>query len=179
MGQIISLGGYETLADIIRADLDLLFVGYNPSIPAIQRRHYYGNPRNRFWEDLHEAGFVPEVFRGTDADLRILEFGLGLTDVVKRPSPNIDDLTRDDFVAGFARLDALVRAYRPRIVCFVGKGLSDLHRKLAPAPPQGIRFERVPSTSPRNNGQRAQRLEAFRQLKRLLDAGRTDEISLR
>lgn len=172
MARIVTEGGFETLADIVREGLDVLFVGYNPSIPAMQRRHYYGNPRNRFWEDLHEAGLLPGVFRGAGEDVRVLDFGIGITDVVKRPSPNIDSLTTADFKAGFVRLDALLRRYEPRIACFVGKGLGDMHRKWAPPPPAGVRIAMVPSTSGRNNGIRAERLEAFKDLKRLVDGTR-------
>ncbi len=169
MAEIITESGFETLADIVREGLDVLFVGYNPSIPAMKLRHYYGNPRNRFWEDLHEAGFLPAPFRVPGEDVRILDFGIGLTDVVKRPSPNIDTLTMAEIKAGFVRLDGLLCRYRPRIACFVGKGLGEMHRKWAPPAPDGVRMEWVPSTSGRNNGIRAQRLEAFRTLKDLVD----------
>lgn len=169
MAEIVVEDGVETLADIIREGLDLLFIGYNPSIPAMQRRHYYGNPRNRFWEDLYEAGLLPGVFRESGEDVRVLEFGIGLTDVVKRPSPNIDSLTTADFKAGFLRLDGLLLQYRPRIACFVGKGLGEMYRKWAPPPPDGVLVTAVPSTSGRNNGIRAERLAAFRALARLVE----------
>ena len=104
MAHRITIDGVETLEDLIGPGLDVLFVGYNPNPLAVEAGHYYARKANRFWEDLHEAGFVPAVFRGPGEDRRILEFGVGLTDVIKRPTPTIDGLTAADFRAGFDRL---------------------------------------------------------------------------
>lgn len=161
--------GQTTLADILEEGLDVLFVGYNPSLLAVERAHYYPRTGNRFWEDLHEAGFVPRVLRGPGDDLLLPSFGLGLTDVVKRPSPTSDGLTAAEYAAGFQRLAGLVAAYRPRIVCFNGLGLYQRFRRLGGDFP-GVEVVAVPSTSPRNNGLRAERLEAFRRLKALVEA---------
>lgn len=158
-----------TLEDLVREGLDVLFVGFNPNPLAIEREHYYARSTNRFWEDLHEAGFVPRVLRGPHEDRRVLEFGVGLTDVVKRPTATSDQLTAADYRAGFARLALLVERQRPRLVCFNGLGLLARYRKLAPWP--GVEVTAVPSTSPRNQGLRSQRLEAFRALYRRLHPG--------
>lgn len=161
--RILLEGGVPTLADIVAPGLDVLFVGYNPNPLAVEAGHYYFRKANRFWEDLHEAGFVPRVLREPGADVEILAHGVGLTDVVKRPTPNIDGLKEADFRAGFERLDALVRLYRPRFVCFNGLGLMARHlKRQAPAP---ALYRAVPSTSPRNNGRRAERLAAFKALR--------------
>ncbi|HEY9720565.1 MAG TPA: mismatch-specific DNA-glycosylase [Oscillatoriaceae cyanobacterium] len=168
MAERIRLDGVETLADILADDLDLLFVGYNPNPYAVAHGHYYARKANRFWEDLHEAGFVPRVLREPGSDVEILEHGLGLTDLIKRPTPNIDGLSRDEFERGILRLDEILARHRPRIVCFNGLGLLERYARLG-NPPPGTLVRVVPSTSPRNNGQRAKRLEAFREIKALLD----------
>jgi mismatch-specific thymine-DNA glycosylase len=165
----IHYDGHLTLADILADDLAVLFVGYNPSVLAVERAHYYPRTGNRFWEDLHEAGFVPRVLRQPGDDLLLPSFGLGLTDVIKRPSPTSDGLTAAEYAAGFARLAELVARHRPRIVCFNGLGLYQRFRQRGGGFP-GVEVVAVPSTSPRNNGLRAQRLEAFRRLKALVDA---------
>lgn len=168
MAERIWLDGVLTLEDLIQEDLDVLFVGYNPNPLAVEAGHYYYRKANRFWEDLHAAGLVPRVLRGPGEDRELLRYGLGVTDAIKRPTPTIDGLTAEDFRAGFRRLDGLLARYRPRIVCFNGLGLHERYAKWG-APPAGIRIHAVPSTSPRNNGLRAQRLEAFRQLKAMVE----------
>lgn len=169
MAKRIVLDGIETLEDLIAEGLDVVFVGYNPNPYAVAHGHYYARRTNRFWEDLHEAGFVPRVLRGPDADREILSYGLGLTDVVKRPTPNIDALRPEDYQRGFARLDGLLRRYQPRIVCFNGLGLLERYRRWG-QPPAGMEIRAVPSTSPRNNGRKAERLQAFIALKEAVDA---------
>lgn len=172
MAERITLDGVETLEDLLAEGLDVLFVGYNPNPYAVMHGHYYARRANRFWEDLHESGFVPRILRGPGEDREILAHGLGLTDVIKRPTPTIDGLSAEEFKRGFARLDDLIARFRPRIVCFNGLGLQERYRRWG-RPPEGVLIRAVPSTSPRNNGLRAQRLEAFRAVKRDVDALRT------
>ena len=168
MARRILLDGYETLEDILADELDVLFVGYNPSPLAVERAHYYPRNTNRFWEDLHEAAFVPRVLRQKDEDLLLPGFGLGVTDVIKRPTPNIDGLAREEFERGFARLAGIVAARRPRVVCFNGLGLLEHYRRLK-MPLEPAQIWVVPSTSPRNQGLRVARLQAFKALKAHLE----------
>lgn len=169
MANRILIDGFETLEDLIAPGLDVLFVGYNPNPLAVESGHYYARRANRFWEDLHEAGFVPGVFRGPGEDRWILEHGVGLTDVIKRPTPSIDGLAASEFRSGFERLDGLLATYRPRVVCFNGLGLLERYRRWG-HPPEGTIVRAVPSTSPRNNHLRAQRLAAFKDLRALVAA---------
>lgn len=169
MATRITLDGVLTLEDLLADGLDVLFVGYNPNPYAVENGHYYARRANRFWEDLHEAGFVPRVLRGPGEDREILAHGLGLTDVIKRPTPTIDGLGADEFRRGFARLDGLLERHRPRFVCFNGLGLLERYQRWG-NPPAGTLVRAVPSTSPRNNGLRAQRLQAFIALKREVEA---------
>ena len=169
MARRILLDGVETLDDILAEGLDVLFCGYNPATYAVAHGHYYKRAANRFWEDLHEAGFTPRVLRGADEDLLLPGFGLGLTDLVKRPSPNIDGLTEAEYEAGAQRLDGLLARYRPRILCFNGLGLLPRYARYG-SPPPGVEVACVPSTSPRNQRLRAARLAAFQALKARVDA---------
>lgn len=164
MAFVIDADTNPTLADILAPGLDLLVCGYNPATYAVGRAHYYARPANRFWEDLHEAGFTPRPLRGPDEDLLLPAWGLGLTDLVKRHSPNIDDLAPADYAHGCTRLDALLAAWRPRILCFNGLGLLPAYRRHG-RPPAGLIVRCVPSTSPRNQRLKAERLEAFKALR--------------
>src|SRR5438034_9270451 len=48
---------------------------------------------------LYESGVVPEPFDYHD-DRRVIEFGIGLTDLVKRPTKGVEELKREDFAEG-------------------------------------------------------------------------------
>jgi TDG/mug DNA glycosylase family protein len=169
MAHLIDWQGESTLADILAPGLVLLIVGYNPNPLAVAKQHYYARTANRFWEDLHEAGLLPGVLRGPQEDLRLGEFGIGLTDLIKRPTTNIDGLTTMDFRQGAARLDGIIRDYRPAMVCFNGLGLLPLYLRWGSLP-DGVQVRAVPSTSPRNNGRRAERLAAWIAIREELQA---------
>lgn len=164
MAHRIQLDGVETLDDILANDLAVLFVGYNPSLLAVEAGHYYPRKANRFWEDLHEAGFVPRILRDPGDDLLLPSFGIGVTDLVKRPSSNADGLTPDEYAAGVRRLEGLIRTHRPRLVCFNGLGLLAQWKRYK-GDSGGVEVLAVPSTSPRNQGRRVERLEAFKALR--------------
>ena len=72
-----------TLPDILAPGLDLVFVGINPSIYSAERGQYFARPSNMFWRCLNQSGLVPEPVGPADSH-RLLEFGIGLTDIVKR-----------------------------------------------------------------------------------------------
>jgi len=108
------------LPDFLAPNLRLLFVGINPGLRSAAAGHYYANPRNPFWRLLHEGGLTPVQLR-PDEDWRMLEFGYGLTDAVKRPSRGASDLRPQEFVANRTRLTRTVRRYKPRAVCFNSK----------------------------------------------------------
>ena len=78
--------------------------------------HYYAGRGNPFWPTLYESGVVPEPFDYPD-DRRIIEFGIGLTDLVKRPTKTIEELKREDFAEGrivlSRKLEEFLRAWWP------------------------------------------------------------------
>jgi TDG/mug DNA glycosylase family protein len=53
-------------------------------------------------------------------DGALLEFGIGFTDVVKRPSANAAGLTPGDYARWSPVLIRRLRRYRPRVACFHG-----------------------------------------------------------
>jgi TDG/mug DNA glycosylase family protein len=109
-----------TLPDVLAPGLDLVFVGINPSVYSAERGQYFARPSNAFWRCLHAAGLVPVPLGPADGP-RLPAFGIGLTDLVKRPTPGAAALTADDFAAGRAALYVRLLACAPRVVCFVGK----------------------------------------------------------
>ena len=63
---------------------------------------------------------MPEPFDYPD-DRRIIEFGIGLTDLVKRPTKTIEELKREDFAEGRIVLSQKLEEFAPRVVAFNGK----------------------------------------------------------
>jgi TDG/mug DNA glycosylase family protein len=106
----------RTLPDTVGPDMQLLVCGLNPSVYAADAGVGFARPGNRFWPAALAAGLVT-----VDRDPRTaLDAGVGMTDLVKRATPRADELTRDEYRAGLARVERLVRWLQPGAVCFVG-----------------------------------------------------------
>jgi len=110
---------FDTLPDYLKPGLDLVFVGLNPSDYSVRTGHYFANPRNRFWAALNRSGLVDEKM-SPELDARLLEHGIGLTDVVKRPTPQGSGLKAADFRRWAPALKQKLLKYGPGIVCFHG-----------------------------------------------------------
>jgi TDG/mug DNA glycosylase family protein len=108
-----------TLPDLLAPGIDLLFVGINPSLYSVRAGHYYARPGNLFWRCLHEGGLTPVRLR-PEEDQRVLEWGIGITDCVKRPTVSAAEVTLSEFQGGVASLTAKIARYRPGVVCFNG-----------------------------------------------------------
>jgi TDG/mug DNA glycosylase family protein len=118
MPKIIS-GILPPLRDRIRPGVRVLFVGINPGIRSSLTGHHFAGFSNRFWKLLFDSGLVPERVTYKDDD-RLPEFGFGITNIVARPTPGIDTLAPEEFVAGRARLRRKVSRYKPAVVAMVG-----------------------------------------------------------
>jgi TDG/mug DNA glycosylase family protein len=73
------------LPGLLGKNLDEVFCGINSALSAAQAGHYFSSRSNRFWRVLHLAGFTPHVIP-SESDRTILQFGLGLTAAVDRPT---------------------------------------------------------------------------------------------
>jgi double-stranded uracil-DNA glycosylase len=110
----------RTLPDHLRKGMKLVIVGCNPTDSSVRVGHYYAGRENPFWPLLFESGVVPEPFDYHD-DKRVIEFGIGLTDLVKKPSKTSDMLTREDFAEGRIVLSQKLEEFGPRVVAFNGR----------------------------------------------------------
>jgi double-stranded uracil-DNA glycosylase len=115
----VPVGEAKPLRDVIAPDLDVLFVGINPSLLSAERGHHFARPGNRFWPALHLAGLTPRRLT-PDEDEELLGYGLGVTNVVDRPTRTAAELTAEELLAGGRALAALVARYRPRTVAVLG-----------------------------------------------------------
>lgn len=109
----------DVLADIISAGLDVVFVGTSAGEMSARRGHYYSDPRNCFYRELHAAGFTDRLLR-PEEDHQLPRYGIGLTDLAKRAASSDDrSLAESDWDR--SRLEEAIGTWRPRAVCFNGK----------------------------------------------------------
>lgn len=107
----------RSLPDTVGPAMRLLVCGLNPSVYAADRGVGFARPGNRFWPGALAAGLVT---RDRDPLRALLDHGIGMTDLVKRATRTAAELTTDEYRAGVARVERLVRWLRPGTVCFVG-----------------------------------------------------------
>lgn len=112
----------EPIKDHLKENLDLLFVGFNPSIRSGETGHHFANPNNRFWKILHESGLTPRRY-GAEEDYKLLDLGYGMTNIVSRPTKAADEITKEEYKEGREELIKKVIELKPKVICFVGKGV--------------------------------------------------------
>ncbi|MGZ3143639.1 G/U mismatch-specific DNA glycosylase [Lentzea chajnantorensis] len=125
------------IGDVLKPGLDVLFCGINPGLVSEATGHHFARPGNRFWPALHLSGFTPRLFAPTEQE-GLLELGLGITNVVARPSAKADELTIDEMKAGAVVLTEKVRTYSPKVLAVLGVTVyrSAFGRKKAQVGPQ-------------------------------------------
>ena len=164
------------LTDRIGPDVLVLFVGINPGVRSATIGHHFAGFSNRFWKLLYESKLVPEPLRAED-DERLPEFGLGITNLIPRPTPGIDSLRPAEYLAGLVSLQRKVRSWKPPIVAFVGVTLFRVIFSIPAGARIALGFQRrtrfeharvcvLPNPSGRNaNFSYAEMLEAFTRLR--------------
>ena len=107
----------RTLPDTVGPGMRLLVCGLNPSVYSADAGIGFARPGNRYWPAALEAGLVT---RDRDPRHALVAHGIGMTDLVKRATPRADELTRDEYRAGLARVERMVEWLQPGAVGFVG-----------------------------------------------------------
>ena len=117
----------DTLPDLLRPGLDLIFIGINPSLYSVAAGHYFARKTNRFWPAFSRSVLSEPARRalGVDRldpehDAVLLDHGIGFTDVAKRPTARADELDAREFADGVRHLTAKLEIFQPRIACFQG-----------------------------------------------------------
>lgn len=156
--------------------MKLIIVGCNPGDRSARVGHYYAGRTNQFWPMLYDSGVIPEPLEYSD-DRRILEFGIGMTDLVKRPTRGMEEIERQEFAEGRVLLARKLEEFKPRIVAFNGKSVYEkfagrvcklgLQKELL----YGARVFVLPSTSGQNAGtDRGVKMRYFKKLATLLES---------
>jgi len=111
------------LPDVLRDNLDVIFVGTAAGRRSAELGIYYAHPRNYFWRTLWQVGLTPRRFAPRDfAELR--DVGIGFTDLSKSACGMDRDIAAGDFdVAAF---DAKMRQLQPRAIAFTSKKAASL-----------------------------------------------------
>jgi TDG/mug DNA glycosylase family protein len=109
----------RTIPDLVAPGLRVLLVGINPGLMSAAIGHHFGNPANRLWPALHLAGFTPYRLHPLESHA-LLSYGLGITNLVARATATAAELSAAEIRAGVEPLTALVAAYRPAWVAFLG-----------------------------------------------------------
>jgi TDG/mug DNA glycosylase family protein len=136
--EVVSPWSELRLRDRIAPDLRALFVGINPGVRSAVTGHHFAGFSNRFWKLLRESKLVPEPITYED-DGRLVEWQLGITNLIARPSPGINDLRPAEYVEGWKALSRKIRRYRPAVVALVGVTLYRAILPLLPGVPAGER----------------------------------------
>ena len=117
----VLLFALKPVPDVVGPGLQVLFCGINPSLRSGETGFHFARPGNRFWPALHLAGFTPRVLRPEEsADLP--RYGIGVTNLVDRPTRAASDLADEEIRAGVAALAALVERWEPANVAVLGLG---------------------------------------------------------
>lgn len=109
------------MPDVIGRDLDVLFCGINPGLWSAAVGHHFARPGNRFWKVLHLSGLTAQLLR-PDEERRLLDYGLGITNLVGRATASADELSRDELYHGARQLEHTVASWKPRFVVVLGMG---------------------------------------------------------
>jgi TDG/mug DNA glycosylase family protein len=174
----VAAAGGRTIPDVAARGLRVLFCGINPGLYSGATGHHFARPGNRFWPALRDAGFTDRLLFPWEKN-RLLESGLGVTNLVPRATATAAELSAEELRLGRRRLSAKLRRWRPGCVAVLGIGAyraafdrSRASYGLQPEPLAGVPVWVLPNPSGLNaNHQRADLARAFRALRRFA-AGR-------
>ena len=109
----------DELPDIVKPGLSVLFCGINPGLRSAELGQHFARPGNRFWRTLHQSGFTDRLLEPAE-QWSLLDYGLGVTNLVARASAAASELSRQELEDGAAKLVTKVRALQPGWIAFVG-----------------------------------------------------------
>lgn len=142
------------LPPMLLDNLALVFVGFNPGIESSRTQHHYAHPTNLFWklfnrldlllaaanaQNLDAHPLVTELCPNNECiasakdDARLVELGIGFTDLVLRCTRAAHELSTAEKMANVPRVMREIRQSSASHVVVVGKGIWEtLVRALVP-----------------------------------------------
>lgn len=121
----------EGVPDLFAERNDIMLCGINPGVKSASAGHHFAHRSNHFYPSLHLAGITAQRMKPEqDIEFPFLQpFSLGLTNLARRPTAEGNELLPSELIAGVPVLLEKVRRWKPRTVCFVGKGISEAFMK--------------------------------------------------
>lgn len=108
---------------------EILFIGINPHPGTFERGVPFSNNK-MFWYLLQRAGLIDEVMEDLKDDVKLKQiyinkfnavYGLGLVNIIDRPTRNVSFLKKGEEVPGRGRITRIIKSHKPKVVCFIGK----------------------------------------------------------
>jgi len=106
-----------SLPDYVGPNMKLLICGLNPSPSSADSGVGFYRAGNRFWPAALAANIVS---RDRDPWHALQTHGIGMTDMVKRPTRRADELDRSEYADGVHRVTQLAEWLEPQAICMVG-----------------------------------------------------------
>lgn len=117
----------DNLPERLGPDLDIVFVGINPSLYSVAQGHYFARPQNRFWPAFSASRLSAHMRAGLgvkelrpEHDIHFPVYGFGLTDLVRRPTAQAAHLKPEEFRLAAPDLRRRLEQVNPKLVCFHG-----------------------------------------------------------
>jgi hypoxanthine-DNA glycosylase len=153
----------EGLPPIVNDDARVLILGNMPSVMSLAARQYYGNPRNGFWRITGDIFGFDSSAAYDDRVASLCARGVAVWDVLRhcRREGSLDSavernsMVANDFEAFFDAHPAIDR------VCFNGAAAEKNFGRLVGID-RGLRYRRLPSTSPAQTMRYEDKLAAWR-----------------
>ncbi|XP_015191469.1 PREDICTED: G/T mismatch-specific thymine DNA glycosylase-like [Polistes dominula] len=182
----------NTLPDYLEENLDMVFIGINPGLMSAHRGRYYAGPGNHFYKLLYESGLTPRCMN-FDEDHKLLQYGIGLTNIVSRTTSSSADLKKTEIKEGAKIIEEKIKLFKPKIAIFNGKCIyevyanktskSSFHYGLQPEHIENTAVWVVPSSSARcaNFPRMTDKLHFYTALKKYLQflKGEIKEVDLK
>lgn len=108
---------------------EILFVGINPHFGSYERGVPFSNNK-LFWYLLSDAGLIKEKRDELRVDESLKRmytkkfnsvYRLGFVNIIDRPTRDISELKKGEELPGRKRISRIMKAEKPKIVCFVGR----------------------------------------------------------
>ena len=109
----------QAIADLVGPDLRVLFCGINPGTLSGELGLHFARSGNRFWKLLCAGGFTESVLLPAEQHT-LPGLGLGITNLVDRPTAGASELSAAELRAGAMQLEAKVGMVQPRCVAVLG-----------------------------------------------------------
>jgi hypoxanthine-DNA glycosylase len=153
----------EGLPPIVGDDSRVLILGNMPSVMSLAARQYYGNPRNGFWRITGDIFGFDSSAAYDDRVASLCARGVAVWDVLRhcRREGSLDSAVErnsmvvNDFEAFFDAQPAIDRVY------FNGAAAEKNFGRLVGID-RGLRYRRLPSTSPAQTMRYEDKLAAWR-----------------